>query len=312
MIASGKAVGLALALAGVAAVAGCHAGDRRAGEDLEAARAGRPGLVLPRRCVLQVAIVPRRLGDPVINDVLWGAADEQAVDAEVRRVLDANGLRLGVVPGGLPTAVQELLRAGPPHKIDPAMYAQIDGDPALIPVGPKVPFKNLLLDLGGHATGRDYHDAAGLLRVTASREGDANIALRIVPEIHHGDVRSRVTADLPTGPFEPLQLTRRPGQEEESFRDLAATLVVEPGQVAVVGCRPDRRGSLGTFLLTEAEPNSDRLTQKVLLIWARRGADPADGSPPETLQPIDPETLAPSPATPPRGGLASPTAGPRR
>ncbi|HWE35213.1 MAG TPA: hypothetical protein VG406_01475 [Isosphaeraceae bacterium] len=310
MIASARARGLALAMAGVAAVAGCHSGARRGDQDNGAG--GRPRLVLPKRCLLKVAIIPRRLGDRVINEVLWGAADEQAVAPEVRRALEANGLRVGVIPGALPTEVQELLRAGPPHKIDPAIYAQIDGDPALIPISPKVAVKNLLLVLDGRATGRDYRDATGLLRVAASRDGTAGVSLRIVPEIHHGEVRHRVSADLPTGPFEPLQLTQRPGQEEENFRDLAATLAVEPGQVAVVGSRPDRRGSLGDFLMTEAEPNSDRLLQKVLLIWATRAPDVSEGAAPETLQPIDPETLAPPSSSPTRGGLASPTAAPAR
>jgi hypothetical protein len=311
MIASARAQGLALALAGLAAVAGCHFGARRGEQDPAAGKGGRPPLILPKRCLLKVAIIPRRQGDRFINEVLWGVADEQAVAPEVRRALDANGLRIGIIPGALPNEVQELLRAGPPHKIDPAIYAQIDGDPALIPLSPKLPAKNLLLDLDGRATGREYRDATGLLRVAAAREGDVGVSLRIVPEIHHGEIRHRVSADLPTGPFEPLQLTQRPGQEEESFRDLAATLVVEPGQVAVIGCRTNARGSLGDFLLTEAEPNSDRLLQKVLLIWATRAPDAAGGDAPETLQPIDPETLKPSPP-PSRGGLASPTAAPAR
>ena len=40
------------------------------------------------------------------------------------------------------------------------------------------------------------------------------------------------------------------------------------GQVLLLGCWPDRPGSLGHFLYTKTEPKSDRLLQSVVLLWA--------------------------------------------
>ena len=60
----------------------------------------------------------------------------------------------------------------------------------------------------------------------------------------------------------PMQFSLKDGQQEETFRELAAAFTLQPGQVAVIGHDPDRRGSLGAFLFTRPEPNSDRLTQQ--------------------------------------------------
>ena len=82
------------------------------------------------------------------------------------------------------------------------------------------------------------------------------------------------------------------GQQEDTLRELAATLTLEPGQVAVIGCRPDRPRSLGAFLFTQPEPNSDRLLQKLVLIWAareqpRHWRGPRTGAPAD-LEPVEP------------------------
>ena len=66
----------------------------------------------------------------------------------------------------------------------------------------------------------------------------------------------------------PGQIIAKNGQQEETFRDMAGTLVLKPGQVAVIGGRHDKRGSLGDFLFGEPEGNSDRPMQKVIFLWA--------------------------------------------
>ena len=44
-----------------------------------------------------------------------------------------------------------------------------------------------------------------------------------------------------------------------------------PGQVLVIGGRGDSARGLGGFLFTRPEPNSDRVEQRLVLIWARPG-----------------------------------------
>ena len=60
------------------------------------------------------------------------------------------------------------------------------------------------------------------------------------------------------------------GQQEETIRELATTLVLEPGQIAVIGCRPEYKRSLGSFMLTQSVAHSDQRIEKLIMIWASR------------------------------------------
>ena len=99
-----------------------------------------------------------------------------------------------------------------------------DGDSMLVPLGAPAASVSLLLSQEGHATGKTYEDARGAFRLTATQEGDAGVSLRIVPEVHHGAFRRRVGADPAPGDFAPRQFLFKDGQEEETFRALAATM----------------------------------------------------------------------------------------
>lgn len=294
--------GIVLVLA-VLAVAGCtlnRTDPRSKDSSTFLGRFGDSGRIIePKRCALKVAILPRPLRDPAVHSALWGTADEQMVAPEVRQGLQANGLRIGVITGGLPPEVETALQAPPPAKVDPTEFNLPDGDPTLVALNEKTQAASLLLNRDGHASGKDYKDASGWFRVTASHEGPTGVSLRFVPEIHHGPISRRFDA-LPSnnGTFNGMPYTLKDGQQEETLRELAATLILQPGQIAVVGCDPDRKGSLGTFLFTQAEPNSDRLLQKVMLIWATRtnlGEPGSQPNPPSGLVPIDPSVL-PDPA----------------
>src|SRR4051812_6934640 len=66
-------------------------------------------LIEPKRCALQVAILSRPLRNEAIDVAIWNVADEQVVAPEVRRALEANGLRLGLITGGLPAEIEAIL-----------------------------------------------------------------------------------------------------------------------------------------------------------------------------------------------------------
>ncbi len=283
-------------VAGLLAVAGCTLNRqdvrRNVGDEVNPPILGRDSgqVIEPKRCALKVVILTRPLRDKVVNESVWGAADEQVVTSEVRRVLQANGLRIGVITGPLPAAVEGALHAPPPDKVDPTEFVLPDGANTLVSLAEPNPTVSLLLNLGGRASGRDYQEASGWFRVTANQDGPTGVALRIVPEIHHGPVLRRYDS-LPNGGggVNPMQFMLKDSQQEETLRDLSATLTLQPGQVTVIGCDPDRRGSLGHFLFTRAEANSDRLTQKVVLFWASRNLSGEPGSQPKPhLVPVDP------------------------
>ncbi|MDR3635808.1 MAG: hypothetical protein P4L84_18545 [Isosphaeraceae bacterium] len=253
---------------------------------------GQSGQVIePKRCLLTVVILARPLRDESINDVLWRGVDEQAVGPEARRALEENGLRVGLLTGGLPAEIDALVKAPPPNKVEPVKYILPDGEPALIRPVPAVPRASLFLSRHGQATGKEYKDAGGILRATTQYEGTTSVGVRLVPEIQHGPVQQSIGTISNGGLYAPQQYALKNGQQEETLRELTANLTLQPDQAIVVGCLPDHPRSLGAFLLTEPEPGSDRLLQKVVLMWALQGKSGTPGSggtPPAGLQPVDP------------------------
>jgi hypothetical protein len=277
----------------LAAVAGCtlnQAALRKSGDEVHTQVGGNGQVIEPKRCLLTVVMLPRPIDDKVVNEAVWSAADEQSVPVDVHRVLEANGLRMGVLTGGMPAEVEIALNAPPPNKIDPARFNQPEGTPALLSLAEITPTVSLLLNRDGRAMGKDYTDASGWVRVTATHAGATGVALRMVPEIHYGPVVRHYDA-LPNngGTINPIQFMPKDGQQEESLRELTASLTLQPGQVAVIGCIPGRKGSLGAFLFTRPETNSDRLIQKVVFIRAGRTNAGLPGSQPDARPNLVPE-----------------------
>jgi hypothetical protein len=268
------------------AVAGCTLNKSEVRRDNILTRVGSGQVIEPKRCALQVAFLMRPLRDEALDVSLWNAADEQVLTVEVRHALEVNGLRIGLITGALPADVESILNASAPEKVDRSQVSLPDGDHTLLSLSESAPTASLLLCSENRAYGKDYQDASGWCRVTAKQEGPSGVTLRFVPEIHHGPIQHGFGAVPNGGSMAPQRFMVKDGQEEDTLRDLAAMLTLQPGQIAVLGCRPDKQRSLGTFLFTQPEANSDRLLQKVLLIWASRSTQ---GLP--TLEPTDPPDM---------------------
>ncbi len=236
---------------------------------------GHSGQVMePKRCLLKVAIVSRSYEDPAINDAVWRVADEQSVKTEERRAWEANGLRIGRIIGELPLELEAIMReTTAPKKVDPISYFVESGEQTLVSVNDPVEKASLILNREGRAYGKDYSAVAGYFRVTARHEGEQAIALRFTPELRFGPIqRTYQPIAMPSG-LTPQQFHINDGQEEESLRDLGLNIVVEPGQVVVVGCRPEQKRGLGAFMFVHSEAHSDERRQRLVLIWASRNLE---------------------------------------
>ncbi|HZW32496.1 MAG TPA: hypothetical protein VFF52_17410 [Isosphaeraceae bacterium] len=229
-------------------------------------------VIEPRRCWLRVVILNRPFRDPAINEVIWRVADEQVVAPAVRKANEANGLRIGRVTGEMPREVETILKEGEPRnpKVVPTNLFIESGEQSLISISEPVAQISLLVNKDNRVSGKDYQAASGFIRVTARHDGAHGVALRLVPEIHHGPLQRTFPALPNATGFAPQELSIRDGQQEDSIPELAADLVLENGQVAIMGCRPESQRSLGSFLFSEATAESGPSHQRLILIWASR------------------------------------------
>ncbi len=255
-------------------------------------------LVEAKRCSLSVVILTRPQGDPLLNETVWKSTDEQVVDPELRRALQLNGMRLGRLTGELPSGLAELLQAKPPNQPDVLTIANPSGESTLIDASQATPKSSLNLLLSapdGQVRGKNYSDAKGFLRVTASHEGTTAVALKLVPELHHGPVLASFIPVPMGGVMMPREFQMSSGQKQETFKDLATTISLQPGQVLLIGARADRTGSLGDILFDKPDGNSDRVKQSLVMIWATRNKsidlEAASLNFPPALLPFDDATL---------------------
>ncbi|MGO9467727.1 MAG: hypothetical protein ACLQIB_42130 [Isosphaeraceae bacterium] len=264
------------AVAGLLIVAGCALDKNGARSEGVFNRIGGHGgdMIEPKRCLLRVAILSRPFGDPLVSQTIWADADEQIIAPAERRAWEVNGLRVGRIMGELPLEVEALLNeTSPNRKVSPATFFVESGEQTLISISESVEQASLLLNRDNHAFGRDFNAASGFFRTTVEHDGAHSISLRLVPEIHHGPIQRTYQVLPNASAFAPQQFKINDGQHEETLRDLPVNLVVEPGQVVAIGCRPEQRRSLGSFLFTQAVAHSDQRVQKLILIWAARNMD---------------------------------------
>jgi hypothetical protein len=171
--------------------------------------------------------------------------------------------------------------------------------------------------------GNDRQDVSGYFRATAQHEGANNVTLRLVPEVHFGPIKRTFQTVPNAAAVGAQQFQINNGQEEDMFRELSTSLTLEPGQVAVLGCRPEVKRGLGTLFFTQSVANSDQRMEKLILIWASRnlqGMGPNDRDSKASDRPAFFKRLVgpsptegparPSPALPLQPGVDMPLADP--
>ncbi len=230
-------------------------------------------LIEPKKCQLRVIILDRPYRDPAINEALWPVVDEQILPRAEQKALEANGLRIGRIIGDLPREIETILKSdgrnGP--RVVPSDLLVESGDPkTLISVSPRTEQVSLLINRNDRVSGRDYQDISGYLRLVPRHHGARAVSLRVIPELHHGPImRTFPTLPNATG-IAPQELTIRDAQQEEEIRELAVDLLLEENHIAVIGCLPDNRRSLGSFLFSQPAAENDERHQRLILIWASR------------------------------------------
>jgi len=262
--------------AGLLAVAGC-ALDKPENQpkqvfDRIGGRGGGGQILQPRQCLVRVLILERPFKDPAINEIAWRVADEQILSQAERKTLTANGLRVGRIIGVLPKELETILNGEGPDRarLEPSNLLLESGQSTLVCTTPRVPEVELLINRDDRITGRPYRDASGYLRLTPRHHGAHAVSLRVIPEIHHGPLQRSFPSLPSSAGLAPQQLTIRDAQKEEPLNELGVDLVLEEGQVAIIGSRPENLQSLGTFLFSKQAAENAERRQRLIMIWATR------------------------------------------
>lgn len=229
----------------------------------------------PDSVTLDLFFVRCPFGDPVANQDLWQAIDEQQIPIETRRRLAANGFRAGVIAGQIPIALSQMLelkgKSAPMGGAQSMPLSEVGSDEGPMwshkqvrlhkrneittsEIYPELP---VLLSGPDGVTGKTYPLAQGVLALSAVPEKDGRVLLEVVPELHYGEVQRNFTGSQGAWRIEP-------GRPRLVLDDMMISTPLAPGQMIVLSCLPDRAGSLGhNFLTTNA---SGALEQKVLVI----------------------------------------------
>jgi hypothetical protein len=229
--------------------------------------------------VLDIFFVRFPYGDPDTNVALWQEIDEQHLPPECRRQLLENGFRAGIIAGGMPARLSELMEladkpavpAGQPTELT---LNEFVGEPTVVrrhmqiragsrgeiqasDVREELPV--LMRDPSGRLGGQSYAQAQPVLAVKPLLEPDGRVRLEVVPEVHFGPVRPcRVVGDGQG------MLRFEPSRQRRVFDKLALEAVLSPGHMLVMSSLPTRRGSLGHHFFTVS--SSGKEDQKLLIV----------------------------------------------
>ena len=208
-------------------------------------------------------------------DALWERIDEQKFDAELRRRLVANGLRVGIVGGAVPDDLAKLLELeGEAAEVSdtqlitdqtaaPRVTRRVvqvkRRNPISIQVSELRDEAQVLLSQDGSFGGKTFRQMQGVYSLQAETVPGQLVKVRLTPELQHGDLKQRYAGAAQQGIFMSI-----PSREREVFDDLAMDATLAPGELLVLGCLPAAKTSLGGVFHTATAAGKDE--RKLVLV----------------------------------------------
>jgi len=229
-------------------------------------RAGAPRDVA-RTIPLELTFVRCDEHDAALRDELWQFVDEQGFDADLRRRLAANGLRVGIVGEHLPAHLADRFAAAEPAgpdtlSTDAAVSRRIlrllPGRHGEVVMASGIRELVLLEQADGGVRGGTYADASPVVVLRAKPAADGRVEIEAAPQIRHGPVeKSWVGED---GMFR-----LETGQRRHHLDHLTFKAVLPREGMLVVGCGGADTASVGDCLLRDHD-RGDRTTVRLLVI----------------------------------------------
>ncbi len=231
----------------------------------------------PGSVVLDVFSIHLPPGEPDLNSRVWEEVDEQHFPIEIRRELEKNGFRAGILAGQVPPLLARLLdlkgkpNAGgevqqvkmsdlvTPLRVTSQHLQTRAGQRYEIAASGMIEKMPVLVSEAGEIHGVTYQQAQGILALHVAPQPDGRVQLELVPEIHHGETRQHWVGDQSIFRLET-------GRPKRAFEELKLTAVMGPGAMLLLGSQPNRQGSLGHYFFLESNGRDDRLDQKLILV----------------------------------------------
>jgi hypothetical protein len=236
-----------------------------------------PTQMAPGSAVIEVFSIHLPPGEPDLNSRVWEEVDEQHFPIEVRRNLEKNGFRAGVLAGQIPPALSRLLDlkdkpavSGGLQQVkisDLAAPARVTSQHLQTRAGQRyeiaasgvIEKMPILVSEAGEIRGLTYEQAQGIFAMHVAPQPDGRVQLELVPEIHHGENRQHWVGDQSIFRLET-------GRPKRAFEELKLTAMLGPGAMLLLGSQPNRQGSLGHYFFLECNGQDDRPDQKLILV----------------------------------------------
>ena len=229
----------------------------------------------PDSVVVETVLVrfPEQASDEIQG--LWDSVDESIFDIELRKKLDKNGLRAGLLIGEIPLPIRD--RLYDPDKQEAAevlesagLAADIDskmrrltcraGRRKELMVRPEVTHPlTVVTTLDGRLAGETFQRPAVLFDLRAIPHPNGQATLEMTPEIQHGDLRKEfVTSEYGMRP----EMRR----EQAVWQELTIRARLSPGQTLMLSSTlPCKALGKAFFLTRTAEQTEEHVVMLVRL-----------------------------------------------
>lgn len=206
----------------------------------------------PRTIPCELVFVRHGEHDAQLTADIWNLTDEQVLTGDVRRRLQANGLRVGVVAAALPPE----LKARFLQPIDPALdttpTASLIEAPAVVrrtlrllpgrenEVLAASGLDELILmeSIDDAVQGATYHDASAVLIVRAWPAAHGKVRVQVCPVIKHGPTERTWVGD--DGVFR-----LEAGQKRHELDHLLFEATIAPESILLVSCVGEASSTVG-------------------------------------------------------------------
>lgn len=205
-------------------------------------------------------------------DKAWLGADESVIDIQQRKLLDLNGIRVGVIRGDLPKEILqqlELSRSQQRTDVEEQLGLASDSDSRarllscrggkrkelLIRRENQQPL-SVVTTIGGSVSGHQFVRASALFALTMYPQTDGTAITELIPEIQYGDARQNFIS----GEFGMRQELRR---DSKLWKQLKIRTTLATNEVLMVSTTAPSKALGHAFFRTE---NSQQIEEQIVLL----------------------------------------------